>query len=134
MSFPGGSVVKNPTVNAGDMGSIPGLRRSPEEGNGNRLHYSCRDNPMDRRAWGAIVHGVAKSWTRLSDQTMKRGLWGPRIYSQLVRSTGQPGRMIGICRGAVLRDWSPHLWDLMLSPGRSCQKGIKRVGHPVGIH
>ena len=60
MSFPGGSVVKNPTVNAGDMGSIPGLRRSPEEGNGNRLHYSCRDNPMDRRAWGAIVHGVAK--------------------------------------------------------------------------
>ena len=67
MSFPGGSVVKNPTVNAGDMGSIPGLRRSPEEGNGNPLHYSCQDNPMDRRAWGAIVHGVAKSWTRLSD-------------------------------------------------------------------
>ena len=54
MGFPGGSVVKNLTVNAGDMGSIPGLRRSPEEGNGNPLHYSCWDNPMDRGAWGAI--------------------------------------------------------------------------------
>ena len=52
MGFPGGSVVKNLTVNAGDMGSIPGLRRSPEEGNGNPLHYSCWDNPMDRGAWG----------------------------------------------------------------------------------
>ena len=60
MSFPGGSVVKNPTVNAGDMGSIPGLRRSPEEGNGNPLHYSCLENPMDREAWRATVHGVAQ--------------------------------------------------------------------------
>ena len=58
MSFPGGSVVKNPTVNAGDMGSIPGLRRSPEEGNGNPLHYSCLGNHMSRENWQSVVHGL----------------------------------------------------------------------------
>ena len=55
--------------NVGDLGSIPGLGRSPGEGNGNPLQYSCLENPMDRGAWWAIVHGVAKSWTRLSDFT-----------------------------------------------------------------
>ena len=50
-------------ANTGDMGSIPGLGRSPEEGNGNPLQYSCLGKPMDRRAWWAIVHGVTKSWT-----------------------------------------------------------------------
>ena len=50
---------------AGDMGSIPGLRRSPEGGHGNPLRYSYLENPMDRGAWWAIVHSVAKSWTRL---------------------------------------------------------------------
>ena len=57
------SVVNNPPANAGDVGSTPGLRRSPAEGNGNLLQYSCLENPMDRGAWWAIVHGVAKSWT-----------------------------------------------------------------------
>ena len=55
--------------NAGDLGSIPGLGRSPGEGNGNPLQYSCLENPMDGGAWWATVHGVAKSWTRLSDFT-----------------------------------------------------------------
>ena len=50
---------------AGDSGSIPGSRRSPGEGNGYLLQYSCLENPMDRRAWQATVHGVAKSRTRL---------------------------------------------------------------------
>ena len=57
-------VVKNLPANAGgvgDTGSIPGLGRSPREGNGNPLQYSCLGNPMDRGAWRAIVHGVAKS-------------------------------------------------------------------------
>ena len=62
--FPGGSGVKNLPVNAGDAGSIPGLGRSPGEGNGNPLQYSCLRNAMDRGAWQAIVHGVAKRWTR----------------------------------------------------------------------
>ena len=56
--------------NVGDMGSIPGLGRSPGEGNGNPLQYSCLENPMDGGAWRAAVHGVAKSRTRLSDFTV----------------------------------------------------------------
>ena len=63
MGFPGGSEVKNPPANAGDVGSIPGSGRSPGEGNGNSLQYSCLGNLMDRGAWRATVLGVAKSWT-----------------------------------------------------------------------
>ena len=64
---PGGSDGKESACNAGDSGSNPGLGRSPEEGNGNPLQYSCLENPRDREAWWATIHGVAKSWTRLSD-------------------------------------------------------------------
>ena len=63
-------VVKNPPANAGDVrdvSSIPGLGRSPGGGHGNPLQYSCLENPMDRGAWWATVHGVAKSLTRLSN-------------------------------------------------------------------
>ena len=63
------SEVKASACNAGDLGSIPGLGRSPGEGNSNPLQYSCLENPMDRGAWWATVHGVAKSRTRLSDFT-----------------------------------------------------------------
>ena len=52
---------------ARDVGSIPGSGRAPGEGNGNTLQYSCLENPMDRGAWQATVHGVAKSQTQLSD-------------------------------------------------------------------
>ena len=61
-------VVKNLSANAGDLsdtGSIPGSGRSPGEGNGNPLQYSCLENPMDREAWWATVHGAAKSQTQL---------------------------------------------------------------------
>ena len=57
-------MVKNPPTNAEDsrdLGSVPGSRRSPGEGNGNPLQYSCLENPMDRGAWRATVHGVAES-------------------------------------------------------------------------
>ena len=60
MGFAGGSVVKNPPANAGHTGSVPGSGRSPGEGNGNPLQYSCLGNPINRGAWWAIVHGVAK--------------------------------------------------------------------------
>ena len=53
-------MVKNLPASAGDLGSIPGSGRSPGEGNGNPLQYSCLGNSMDKRAWQAIVHGVAK--------------------------------------------------------------------------
>ena len=58
--FPAGSVVKNLPANAGDSGSIPGSGRSPGEGNGNPLQYSCLGNPMDRGVWQATVRGVTK--------------------------------------------------------------------------
>ena len=64
MGFPGGTVVKNLLVSAGDtgdMGPIPGLGRSPGEGNGNPLQYSRLENSMDRGGWWAIVHRAAKS-------------------------------------------------------------------------
>ena len=56
-------VSKDSACNAEDSGLIPGLGRSSGEGNGNPLQYSCPENPIDRGAWQAIVHGVAKSWT-----------------------------------------------------------------------
>ena len=56
--FPGGSAVRNPPANAGDADLIPGSERSPGAGNGNPLQYSCLENPMDRGAWWATVHGV----------------------------------------------------------------------------
>ena len=65
-SFPDGLVDKESVCNAGDL-VFPGSGRSPGEGNGNPLQYSCLGNPMDRGAWRAMVHGVVKSWTQLSD-------------------------------------------------------------------
>ena len=67
--FPGGSEGKASACNAGDCSSIPGSGRSPGQGNGNPLRYSCLENPTDRGAWWATVHGVTKSQTRLSDFT-----------------------------------------------------------------
>ena len=64
--FPHSSVSKESSCNEGDTGLIPGLGRSTEEGNVNPLQYSCLENPMDRGAWWATVHGVAQSCTRLS--------------------------------------------------------------------
>ena len=63
MGFPGGSVVKNPPVNARDAGLIPGSGRSPGVGNDNPLQASCLGNPMDKGAWWATVHGVANGQT-----------------------------------------------------------------------
>ena len=73
--FPGGSVGKESACKAGDQGSIPGSGRSPEEGNGNPLEYSCLENSIDRGAWWATVHGVTKSQTRLSDNTQSFNYW-----------------------------------------------------------
>ena len=67
MDFPDGSDGKPSADNAGDPASIPGLGRSPGEGNGNPLQYSCLENSMDQASWWATVHGVAKSRIRLSN-------------------------------------------------------------------
>ena len=65
-TFPGGSDGKGSACNEGDLGSIPGLGRSPEEGNANSLQYSCLENSMGRGVWQATVQGVTKSWIQLS--------------------------------------------------------------------
>ena len=67
LGFPGGSVVKNPSTNVGDVDSIPGLGRFPGGGNGNPFQYSCLENPIDRGGWQAMVHRVTKSQTWLND-------------------------------------------------------------------
>ena len=69
MGLPGGSDGKESACNAEDPGSIPGSERSPGQGNGNPLQYSCLENPMDRGAWWTAVYGIAKSQTQLSDFT-----------------------------------------------------------------
>ena len=74
LDFSHGWVVENPPAYAGDiwdLGLIPGLARPPGGGHGNPLQYSCLENPMDRRAWQATVHGVTKSWTWLRDCSLK---------------------------------------------------------------
>ena len=67
MGFRGGSVVKNPSAIVGDMGSIPESGKSPGEGNGKLLQYSCLENSMDRGVWWATVHGITKE----SDMTQQ---------------------------------------------------------------
>ena len=79
VSFPDGSEGKASACNVGDLGSIPGLGRSPGEGNGNPLQYSCLENPTDRGAWWATVYGVTKSQTQLSDFTSLH-IWPQIIF------------------------------------------------------
>ena len=67
VGFPRSSAGKESACNEGDLGLIPGLGRSPGEGNGSPLQYSCLENPPDRGAWWAMVHGVTKSQTQLND-------------------------------------------------------------------
>ena len=77
MDFPGGSGVKNIAANAkdtGDVGWIPGLRRSPGGGNGNTLQYSFLKNPKDRGAWQATVHGVERVGYNLATRSPSRGI------------------------------------------------------------
>ena len=81
MGFPGGTVVKNVSANTGDTISILGSGRSLGRRNGNPLQHSCLENPMDRGAWQATVHGVSKSQTQLRDFTY--GFCGPEISKKL---------------------------------------------------
>ena len=65
--FPAGSVVKNPPANAGDKSLTAGWERSHGVGNGNPLQYSCMENPMDRGAWWAAFHGIAKNRAQMNN-------------------------------------------------------------------
>ena len=98
--FPSSSKGKESACNEGDLGSIPGLGRSPGEGHGNRLQYSCLENSMDRGAWWATGHRVTKSRTRLK--------W---LTHRTIRE--------GAVEGAVAC-LSPRLADSCLLPVSSC--------------
>ena len=79
-------VVKNPPANTGDirdMGSIPGLKRSPGGGQGSPLQYSCLENPMDRGVWWATIYEVAKSWTQLKRLMHTRVRLSPTIFTTI---------------------------------------------------
>ena len=80
LGFPGGSEVKASACNVGDLGLIPGSGRSLGEWNGNPLQYSCLENPLDGGAWWAIVHGVTKSQTQLSDFTSHQQPWNLVVF------------------------------------------------------
>ena len=97
LGFPGGAVVKNPPASTGDMGSMLGSGRSPGKGNGNLLWYSCLENPMDRGAWQATFHGVAKSQTCLSAYTSHvPGFWKVAIRYLIRYPSGNVWEAIGI--------------------------------------
>ena len=81
LAFPGGSDGKVSAYNVGDLGSIPESGRSPGEGNGSPLQYSCLENSIDGGAWLATVHGVAKNWTRLSDFTVTITIYSVPLVS-----------------------------------------------------
>ena len=83
--LPDGSDGKQVTCNAADLGLIPGLGRSPGEGNGYPLQYSCLENPMDREAQQAKVHGIAKSRTRLSDFHIKERNRGRKCQKSKIK-------------------------------------------------
>ena len=84
--FPGGTCGKEPSVSAGDVrdvGLFPGLGRSRGEGHGNPLQYSCLENPMDRGAWLAMVHRVAKSWILLRLLSIQQSKFVPLLFFKL---------------------------------------------------
>ena len=122
--FPSGSVVNNSPANAGDprdTGLIPGLGRSPGEGNSNSLQHSCLGNPMDWGAWRATVYGVTKSQTQLSDWTTQPQTIHVSITWELISNTNSRaapqtncicGVRPGICDlTSSLGDSYPH-WNL----------------------
>ena len=89
--FPDGSDGKASACSAGDLGSIPGLGRSPGEGNGNPLQHPCLESPMDRGAWWATVHRVSRSQTRLSDLTFTQKAVG-KVHSKKTFKQRPEGR------------------------------------------
>ena len=93
-------MVKNPPTNAGDIrdaGSIPGSGRSPGRGHGNSLQYSFPDNPMDRGAWRASVHGVAKRWTGLKRLAQHTYIYTRRERELLREETKDPEPVLTCC-------------------------------------
>ena len=146
--FPGGSDGKASACSVGDLGSIPGLGRSPGEGNGNPLQYSCLENSMDGGAWRATVHGVAKSRTWLSDFTLtdfgrwegvSRGRGHMYTYDWVMLVVWQ--KPTQYCKAVILeKEMATHssilAWRIPRTeePGGLQSMGSKRVGHKWWLH
>ena len=111
--FPGGSVVKNLPANAGDAGLIPESRRSPGEGNGKQLQYSCLENPIDREAWWATVHRVTRSQTWLKQLRTDASLFTlPDHWSLNCALIGKTNRVTvvgGLGSAKWVVNWAPAL-------------------------
>ena len=109
--FPGGSAVKDPPANTGDVGSTPGLGRCPGEGNGYPFQYCCLRNAMDRGAWWARVHGVTKSRTQLS--TSKSQLYHTLLWTRSASYSTSPPLRFTTCKVAVIKHamlWPRPRW------------------------
>ena len=121
-SFLGGSGGKASASNVGDLGSIPGLGRSPGEGNGTPLQYSCLENPMDRGAWWVTIHGVSKSWTRLSNfiyHLLSRDALEKSSESRMCETYERAARIAHygeLKSPSTKRDWGE--WRISFSEGR----------------
>ena len=113
MGFPGGSVVKNQPSNAEEVALTPGSGRSPEEGNGNPLQYSCMENPMDRGAWRTTVHGVTKNQTQLSN-------WA--LYYVCIYTSEPPGKHIYLHKWASWKHCWPRLFSTLPFPWTALMK------------
>ena len=141
MGFPHSSVSKESACNAGDLGSIPGSGRSPGKGNGSSFQYSCLENPMDRGAWWATVHGVVRvghEWSHSMYGCVYMGLWcrlnkhrasyrtGPNSFFPAVRdvtsclATAQGERGLWASKGQRM---SPKMGNTGLFWGLSCPCG-----------
>ena len=124
--FPGGSVVKNPPANAGDVCYIPGLGRSPGGGNGNPFQYSCLENPMDRGAWPATVHGVTKeSDTMEHTRTHMHTSVCDGAKEENNRNIPKKGRQphsLNFLKGSLEYIFSSLLLEIHLQTPRRCQK------------
>ena len=93
LGFPCSSVSKESACNAGDLGSIPGSGRSPGEGNGNPVQYSCLKNPMDRGAWRATAHGVTRVGYDLATKPPRWQVWGGHSGLGISHSSGEPSSL-----------------------------------------
>ena len=102
----GSPVVKNPPANAGHVGLIPGLGRSPGEGNGNPLQYPCLENPVDRGAWRATVHESAKSQTQLSHCTETNIITSHEPATALIQGNGEESIVPGFELSTVFQGYA----------------------------
>ena len=125
LGFPGSSHGKESTCNAEDLGSIPGLRRSPRGGHGSPLQYSCLENPVDRGAWWATVHGILQArileWVAspfyrgiISTQGLNPGLLHFRHFLYQLSHKGRPR----------ILEWVAYPFSSGLSPNQESNQGL----------